>query len=345
MEGGAAPAPRRNKALKWRGVEDLPGTVSLKAGEGGGAALMSARISRQPADDLLMMDRPGRQLRLLYQPPAPKDGQARAVARGAVELDAGSAPAAMLPMRLNVMGQASLGMMSSGRVAPTAIMAAPMATFVVSSNTDSTAAGSGSLRRAIIDANANAGADMITFTANAPVLTITGTDNAAMMGDLDINDSVTILGNGSGTTIINTTYVSGCGDCKVFGVNQDGTHSGMTVSFVDVTVQNGFNPAPTGFFQETGGGIDFFLTGTGNAYSMTNCVVTSNEARGQSMSYGGGINIDSGDPNAGSNHGTVSFTGTTFSNNACDATGGGLNLFPDIPHLPFPNLRIAGNRA
>src|SRR5262249_21174861 len=159
------------------------------------------------------------------------------------------------------------------------------------------------------------------------------------------NDSVTIMGNGSGTTIINTTYVSGCGDCKVFGVNQDGTHSGMTVSFVDVTVQNGFNTAPTGFFQETGGGIDFFLTGTGNAYSMTNCVVTSNEARGQSMSYGGGINIDSGDPNAGSNHGTVSFTGTTFSNNACDATGGGLNLFADIHDVTFTNCTISGNSA
>ncbi len=108
-------------------------------------------------------------------------------------------------------------------------------------------AGSGqvSLRSAVIASNANGvGADIITLGTGTYLLSISsgGTaENAAMSGDLDINGSLTINGNGSANTIVSTNYDSTCGDGKVFGVNQTGGFSGLTVSFNGLTIQNGFN--------------------------------------------------------------------------------------------------------
>ena len=75
------------------------------------------------------------------------------------------------------------------KVAP----AAPMfATFTVTNTNDS---GAGSLRQAITDANANAGADVIDFNLGAGTPTI-----AVMSGLPDITDPVTINGNTGGAT-------------------------------------------------------------------------------------------------------------------------------------------------
>jgi hypothetical protein len=102
------------------------------------------------------------------------------------------------------------------------------------------------MRRA---ANANGtGADIITFNAGInPTLTIVSggaTENDAATGDLDINSSVTITGNNP--TTISTGYTSGCGDCKVFGIDQTGAFPGVAVSFSGVTVQNGAGLALAG---------------------------------------------------------------------------------------------------
>jgi hypothetical protein len=330
-----------------RPVANAPGTAQ--------ALLLSSNTGTSPGEELLVLDAVSQRLHIILADP---DSLSETVATRPqlmpVALDVEGTPVAMLPMRLNVMALPSLVAIREGQIEPTVIMAAPLATFSVDRNDDTAAAtactaaaNDCSLRGAIIASNTAAGADMITFSSNLPVLTITGSDNTAMMGDLDINPgaggSLTIMGN-AGTTIIDTNYASGCGDCKVFGVNQDGTHSGITVSFSGVTIQDGFNDHnATGSFQETGGGIDFFLTGLSNMYSMTNCVVTSNEATTEIQSYGGGINIDSGAPNGGSNHGTVTFTNCTISNNTADATGGGINNFEDVHNLTITNCMITGN--
>src|SRR5262245_16303032 len=51
-----------------------------------------------------------------------------------------------------------------------------------------------SLRGALLAANANPGADTISLTAGTYTLSIKGTDNAAHTGDLDITESVAIVG-------------------------------------------------------------------------------------------------------------------------------------------------------
>src|SRR5262249_58323452 len=163
-----------------------------------------------------------------------------------------------------------------GHSAPSVVVPLAATTFTVTRNDDiaprgTCAAGDCTLREAVIAANANAGADTILFAAgtnNTPIqLTRSGDDNNASAGDLDINDDVTITGNGVGVTIIqgstDANFTSNMGD-KAFGINQDGTHttlncsiSGMTIRFTKNLIAQ--NPG----FTQTGGAMDIFLTGTG----------------------------------------------------------------------------------
>ncbi|QDU51944.1 choice-of-anchor Q domain-containing protein [Gimesia panareensis] len=89
------------------------------------------------------------------------------------------------------------------------------------------------LRAAIMEANALAGDSLIVLGAGTYALTQTGAgENAALTGDLDITDltgSLTILGAGSGQTIIDA---SGLVDDRVFDVlsGTDLTLQGLTVT-------------------------------------------------------------------------------------------------------------------
>ena len=78
-------------------------------------------------------------------------------------LDMDGEPVAALPMRLNGDALGDLVILRSTQTSPAIVTSSPSAVFMVTNNTDNAAAGSGSLRRAIIDANANPGADNIVF--------------------------------------------------------------------------------------------------------------------------------------------------------------------------------------
>ncbi len=89
-------------------------------------------------------------------------------------------------------------------------------TFAVTSTVDavdvlpgdgvcSTAAGLCTLRAAVQEANALAGADTITLPAATYALTIGGFDDVAAVGDLDIRSDVALLGSGATTTVIDAT--------------------------------------------------------------------------------------------------------------------------------------------
>ena len=209
-----------------------------------------------------------------------------------------------------------------------------------------------SLREAIIAANNTAGADIITLPAGTYTLTRAGNDATAQLGDLDINGSLTLNGAGSATTIIqgasDAAFTGSIGD-KVIGINQDGTFTNLTVNIAGVTIRYGRNTVPDGNpdFAYTGGGVDVFLTGTGNFVSFTNCAISGNE---NVNSYGGGVNIDSGtsflsgDPAVNTvNRGTVVFSGCTVAGNKAKATGGGFNLFSDSHNVIIENCAITNN--
>src|SRR5262245_38134727 len=65
-----------------------------------------------------------------------------------------------------------------------------------------------SLREAIRAANASPGTDTITLPAGAYTLALTGIgENAGATGDLDITESLTLNGAGSGSTTINAAHI------------------------------------------------------------------------------------------------------------------------------------------
>jgi len=211
-----------------------------------------------------------------------------------------------------------------------------------------------SLRSAVIAANAHAGFDTITLGNGTYTLTISsgGTfENAALSGDLDINDSVAITGNGPGNTVITTTYDATCGDGKVFGVNQDGSHNGLNVSFTGLTIQNGFNNGVNfqGTFFETGGGVDFYLTGAGGGalYAMTNCVVANCVTTNSAQCHGGGVNVDSTGAATvgGASVGNAYFVNCVFSNNVSMHEGAGLCLHADKHDVTVTGCTFVKNRG
>ncbi len=135
-------------------------------------------------------------------------------------------------------------------------------TFIVDSTLDTVDAAPGdgqaldannrtSLRAAIMEANALAGADIIQLPAGQYDLTRPGSgENAASTGDLDITGDLSIVGAARDTTVIN----GGGGFDRVFHILQAGI-APPTVSLANLTVTGGRAPTVTGSQGNGGGGI------------------------------------------------------------------------------------------
>jgi hypothetical protein len=132
-------------------------------------------------------------------------------------------------------------------------------TFTVTNLLDN---GAGSLRGAVIAANANPGADVINFATTGTI--------ALTSGELDITDSLTINGPG-----VNSLTVSGNDASRVFGLAGN-----PTVSIADLTVANGSNS------NVGGGGI----YEAGGNLTLDRVAVSGNEAYGG----GGGLYVAGG---------------------------------------------------
>jgi uncharacterized protein (DUF2147 family) len=146
-------------------------------------------------------------------------------------------------------------------------------TFIVTNTNDS---GAGSLRQAILNANALAGTDTITFDptvfgSSPQTITLTS-------GQLIINDSVDIFG-----PLSSTLTVSGNNSNRVFFVNQG------TVNLANFTIANGLARGGDGSSGGGGGGGFggglFINSGTVN---LTNLVFTGNQAIGGNGGTGAG---------------------------------------------------------
>ena len=120
-------------------------------------------------------------------------------------------------------------------------------------------------------------------------------EDANATGDLDVNGSLTITGNGSANTIIQGGTTAANGIDKVFAFNPlCVTPMAFTVS--GLTIRFGRNTQPFGAadFSFSGGGLDFCGSGNaGSSFSMSNCVITQNT---NVNAYGGGMNIDEAFP-------------------------------------------------
>jgi hypothetical protein len=162
-----------------------------------------------------------------------------------------------------------------------------LATFSVTNNGDS---GAGSLRQAILDANAAAGADTINFTGT---MADTTPDIIPLTtGQLVIGDDLTITGPGA-----NLLTISGNNLSRVF-VIQKVVNSALvsaTVNIAGVTIDKGFAGSSS---TVTGAGAGIY--NSGSALTLSKSTLTNNVAQ-----QGGAI----------LNAGSILVTDSTFSNN------------------------------
>jgi parallel beta-helix repeat protein len=208
------------------------------------------------------------------------------------------------------------------------------ATFTVTNLDD---AGAGSLRQAIEDANAAAGADVIDFQAG-----LNGTIQL-ISGQLAITDSVDIQGPGaaviavSGNTSSRVFYLyngSALLDVTISGLTvRDGsaTIGAGIVDFDENLVLDGVTLAQNAATADGGG-----LWADGFNFSMTvrNSTITGNTADGA----GGGIYVeDTGGP--------LLIQNTVISGNLSGQNGGGIYFYDPDNDTTIENSTISGNIA
>ncbi len=172
-----------DQAWQSTAVFSLPEGTARSARRGG-PQLVTAKVSSLPTDDLVVLDAGTRQLHVLMAAPDASPSAARGADPGAAEPDAATsqarahsplslaislattaAPVAVLPMRLNRDALSDLVILQAGQPAPSVALTEPVNVFVVTNTADS---GFGSLRQAILDANASPGADAIDFEIPSP---------------------------------------------------------------------------------------------------------------------------------------------------------------------------------
>lgn len=148
------PMPARVSALAL-GQFDGDGPVDISAATGADVALVHGR------DRKLVAGEPG--LADAVRPPSVDLHAASPSIDAALRKDASFV--ASLPMRLNADAIDDLVVIEAGHTAPTFKLSRPAATFSVTSTADD---GPGSLRFAIVQANASAGTDLISFNIAGP---------------------------------------------------------------------------------------------------------------------------------------------------------------------------------
>ncbi len=209
-----------------------------------------------------------------------------------------------------------------------------------SSNCISTPSAVCTLRAAIQAANFNAGPDTIMLPAGIYALTIPGAneDNAAT-GDLDIKGDLTIMGDGSDTTIVDGNQLD-----RVFDILNS-----SRVNISGLTIRNGGNVDYGGGIRSNGGFLllsnSAFTSNTagqggGGVFSTRNLTVTSSLFLTNTALRGGGINVDSGS--------AAVVSGSIFSGNKTTSGSGGNTggaIFDFKATLAVNNTSLSNNSA
>jgi hypothetical protein len=207
-------------------------------------------------------------------------------------------------------------------------------------------AGAGSLRQAILDANGNAGADII-------FISVTGT--ISVTSGLNINQAVTIEGPTHGLVSVD----AGGGNFQIFTISSTGTvtikrlgiknsnlnvstatkgagifkQGGGTLELYDCTLSG--NTFAGGGLSSQGGGIHV-ETGGGNL-TIRNCTFNANTAIVGNPKQGGAIYYDN-------NIGTIDIGNSTFANNDGGDDGGAICI-NNATTFKIEHCTLVGNVA
>jgi hypothetical protein len=179
------------------------------------------------------------------------------------------------------------------------------AVYTVNTETDYNFPGPGvvSLRNAITLANQNPGTDLINIPAGHYILSITGADeDNNSNGDLDIHDSVYLVGEGMDITIIDANYID-----RVLHIRNPS--EAINVLLVNLTIRNG--QTLTNFTDRNGAGIQNY-----EKLFLNNVAILGNTA--SSDGAGGGIH----------NLGSIDISKSTIAYNSADRGGGIFNAGP-----------------
>jgi len=212
--------------------------------------------------------------------------------------------------------------------------------------------GAGSLRQALLDANAAPGQDVITFAAG-----VSGT--ISLLSDFpELTEAIDLEGPGSSVITIDGGWTRAGGPTagfKVFAINDGGggagtwTLSGFTVTggnnstgiwktggAIKATNSDPLNIADVkmtaNYASSGGGGIS--LTGTGNVV-ITHSSITGNTSGGG----GGGLYADT------ENHSTLTIIDSDISNNTAVGDGGGLYFDTDGGNITIVGSVISNNSS
>jgi hypothetical protein len=185
------------------------------------------------------------------------------------------------------------------------------ATFIVTNVND---AGAGSLRQAVLDANASPGADTILFRGDAS----NGEINLST-GEILITDNINIKGPGAGKLTINAQNLS-----RIFHIN-DGTAAVKNVTISGLSMIEGNSGA--GSF---GGGIRSL-----ESLTLVNSLISGCQASG-SAGYGGGLYAIT--------DGKLVIQGCKIIGNTAAGCGGGLSIVADRG-IQILNSVVSGNTA
>ncbi len=159
------------------------------------------------------------------------------------------------------------------------------------------------LRGAIEETNGLPGEDIIVLGSGTFRLTLAGRgENNAATGDLDITDSLQIIGSGMGKTFIDADGLD-----RVFDIRGANT----TVSLSGVSIINGRLPAGLVSEKKGGGGIR-----NQGSLVLNTVALSGNTVQGWTDSDGGGGLL---------NQGTCSMAGSTIQGNFAHAGGGIFN--------------------
>jgi CSLREA domain-containing protein len=159
--------------------------------------------------------------------------------------------------------------------------------------------GACTLRAAIMDANGTAGPDKIVVPSGTYQITRAAVDDGALVGDLDITESVTIEGAGSATTIVDGN--GAVTNERVFHILPGAT----AVTISGLTVRNGKQGVAV---EGEGGGIRCQAFGA----TLRDMVIAENSA-----TEGGGVYVTGG--------GTLVLQNVTLQQNTATSHGGGIS--------------------
>ncbi len=168
-------------------------------------------------------------------------------------------------------------------------------TFPVSNTND---AGAGSLRQAILDANANPGADIVDATGVTGTIILT-------TGQIAISESLTINGPGMNLLTINQTT-----DARIFS-----TGSGAVTFLLQDLTLNFTGPGTTPY---SGGGGAIVAGGAGASTTLINVTISNFKYQ---IGNGGAISQSSG-----LNTHSLTITNCIFTDNKCGGAGGAVSF-------------------